>query len=119
MKEKPSSSRVPESKIREVTEAVERGQHGILKKFLNNLPHATDRVAALQTIERINEENRYKSGKAPRLAFVSRTYEDSDFVDVALLQKSTDWLFQDAVVYRESLIVNIPQPIVPQIRVSA
>jgi hypothetical protein len=115
MREKPSSSRVPESKIREITEAVEKGQHGILTKFLNNLPTAAERVAVLQMIERINEENRYKSGKAPLLAFVSQTYEDSDFVDVALLKKSSDWLFQDDVLYRESLIVNIPHPIVPQI----
>jgi hypothetical protein len=115
MREKPSSSRVPESRIREITEAVENGQHGILAKFLNNLPSAADRVAALQTIERINEQNRYRSGKPPRLAFVSRTFEDSDFVDVALLKKSSDWLFQDHVLYRESLAVNIPHPIVPQI----
>jgi hypothetical protein len=115
MREKPSSSRVPESKIREITEAVENGQHGILTKFLNNLPSAADRVALLQTIERINEENRYRSGKPPRLAFVSRTYENSDFVDVALLKKSSDWLFQDSVLYRESLAVNIPHPMVPPI----
>jgi len=119
MKEKPSSSRVPESKIREITEAVEKGQQGILQKFLNSLPSAADRVEALQMIERINTENRYKSGKTPLLAFVRRTYEDSDFVDVALLKKSSDWLFQDDVLYRESLIVNIPHPIVPQIAISA
>lgn len=119
MKEKPSSSRVPESKIRTITEAVENGQHGILAKFLNNLPNAADRVAVLQTIERINEQNRYRSGKPPRLAFVKRTYEDSDFIDVALLKKSNDWLFQDDVLYSESLIVNIPHPIVPQIALTA
>jgi hypothetical protein len=113
MREKPSSSRVPESKIREITEAIENGQHGILTKFLNNLPSAADRLAVLQMIERINEQNRYRSGKPPRLAFVSCTYEDSDFVDVALLKKSSDWLFQDAVVYRESLIVNVPHPMMP------
>jgi len=119
MKEKPSSSCVPESKIRELTEMIENGQHGILAKFLNNLPSAADRVSVLQTIERINQENRYKSGKPPYLAFVKQTYEDSDFIDVALLKKSTDWLFQDDVLYRESLAVNIPHPIVPQIALTA
>jgi hypothetical protein len=119
MKEKPSSSRVPESKIREITEAVENGQYGILAKFLNNLPNAADRVAVLQTIERINQENRYKSGKPPRLSFVKRKYNDSDFIDVALLKKSNDWLFADDVLYSESLIVNIPHPIVPQIALTA
>jgi hypothetical protein len=119
MKEKPSSSRVPEQKIREITEAIENGKHGILMKFMNNLASAADRIAVLQMIEKINEENRYRSGKPPRLAFVSRTYEDSDFIDVALLKKSSDWLFQDDVLYRESLAVNIPHPIVPQIPLSA
>ena len=46
MKDKPPSSRVPESKIREITEAVERGQQGILLKFLKSLPSAADRVEA-------------------------------------------------------------------------
>ena len=119
MGEKPSCSRVPESKIRELTEAIEQGQYGILTKFMHNLPNAVERVTVLQTIEKINRENRYKSGKPPALAFVSRKYDDSDFIDVALLKKSTDWLFQDDVLYRESLVVNIPHPIVPQIALSA
>jgi len=115
MREKPSRSRVPESKIREITEAVECGQYGILTKFMNNLANASDRVEVLKTIEKINQENRYKSGKPPMLAFVSKTYEDSDFVDVALLKKSSDWLFQDDVLYRESLMINVPLPIMPLI----
>jgi len=115
MREKPSRSRVPESKIREITEAVESGQYGILTKFMNNLSNASDRVEVLRAIEKVNQENRYKSGKPPMLAFVSKTYEDSDFVDVALLKKSSDWLFQDDVLYRESLMINVPLPIMPLI----
>ncbi|MBS1989771.1 MAG: hypothetical protein JSS86_06230 [Cyanobacteria bacterium SZAS LIN-2] len=115
MREKPSRPRVPESKIREITEAVESGQYGILTRFLNSLTNAADRVDVLRKIEKINQENRYKSGKPPMLAFVSKSYDDSDFVDVALLKKSSDWLFQDDVLYRESLIINVPHPIVPLI----
>jgi len=115
MREKPSRSSVPESKIREITEAVESGQYGILTKFMNNLSNASERVEVLKKIEQINQENRYKSGKPPMLAFVSKTYEDSDFIDVALLKKSSDWLFQDDVLYRESLMINVPLPIMPLI----
>jgi len=115
MREKPSRSSVPESKIREITEAVESGQYGILTKFMNNLSNASERIEVLKKIEKINQENRYKSGKPPMLAFVSKTYEDSDFVDVALLKKSSDWLFQDDVLYRESLMINVPLPIMPLI----
>ncbi|MFA6208625.1 MAG: hypothetical protein WCT03_12540 [Candidatus Obscuribacterales bacterium] len=107
MKEKSSSTNVPEAKLRQLTEAAENGQYGVLSKFLNSLPNAVDRVEVLQSIERLNRENRYKTGKLPRLAFVSNTYIDSDFVDIALTKKSSDWLFQDDVLYRESIIWDI------------
>ena len=107
MKEKSSSTNVPEAKLRQLTEAAENGQYGVLTKFLNSLPNAVDRVEVLQSIERMNRENRYKTGKLPRLAFVSNTYSDSDFVDIALTKKSSDWLFQDDVLYRESIIWDI------------
>lgn len=107
MKDKSSSTNVPEAKLRQLTEAAENGQYGVLTKFLNSLPNAVDRVEVLQSIERLNRENRYKTGKLPRLAFVSNTYNDSDFVDIALTKKSSDWLFQDDVLYRESIIWDI------------
>jgi hypothetical protein len=111
MKEKPSCSSVPEKKIREITEAAENGNYGVLTKFLNNLSSAAERIAVLQRIEKINQENRVRSGKPPRLAFVSNSYEDSDFVDVALLKKSSDWLFRDEMLYRESLICQMAYPL--------
>jgi hypothetical protein len=29
---------------------------------------------------------------------------DSDFVDITLVKKSSDWLFHDEVLYRESIV---------------
>ncbi len=108
MREKSTSTLVPESKIRELTDAAEKGHYGTLTKFLNHLPNAAERVEVLQKIEKTNKENRYKTGKLPRLAFVSHSFKDSDFIDVALMKKSSDWLFQDDVLYRESVMWNIP-----------
>ncbi|CAN5186193.1 hypothetical protein BH11CYA1_BH11CYA1_33960 [soil metagenome] len=107
MKDKSSSTNVPEAKLRQLTEAAENGQYGVLSKFLNSLPNAVDRIEVLQSIEKLNRENRYKTGKLPRLAFVSNTYSDSDFVDIALTKKSSDWLFQDDVLYCESIIWDV------------
>jgi len=111
MREKSTSTIVPESKIRELTDAAEKGQYGTLTRFLNNLPNAAERVDVLQKIERTNRENRDKTGKLPRLAFVSHSFKDSDFIDIALTKKSSDWLFQDDVLYRESVLWNIPASI--------
>jgi hypothetical protein len=101
------SARVSERKIGELTEAAECGHYGVLTKFLNSVASAAERVDILQRIEWTNRENRFKTGKLPRLSFVTDTFSDSDFVDVALLKKASDWLFQDDVLYRESIIMNL------------
>lgn len=104
MKETNSNSRVPESKLKELTEAAQIGRYGILTKFLNSTPNPQDRLDVLNGIERINAENRIKTGKLPRLALIKKTYMDSDFVDITLVKKSSDWLFHDEVLYRESIV---------------
>jgi len=97
-------SRASEAKIRELTESIENGNHNYLVKFLNQLPNSQERYDVLQRIEKLNNERRYKSGNTPRLALERTTYPDSDFTDIALLKKSSDWLFRDDVLYKESVI---------------
>lgn len=96
-------SRASEAKIRELTDAIENGKHNYLVKYLNQLPSPAERVQVLQRIAELNNENRYKSGRTPRLAVESISYPGSDFTDVALLKKSDDWLFRDDVLYKESV----------------
>lgn len=97
-------SRAAESKIKELTEAAEKGRYGIITKFLNSTPNPQDRLDILKGIEKANAENRIRTGKLPRLALIKKTYMDSDFVDVTLVKKSSDWLFHDEVLYRESIV---------------
>jgi len=97
-------SRVSDERIRELTESIENGNMTALTKFLNRLSSSSDRLDVLERIEKLNNENRYRSGRTPRLALEQRTYPDSDFRDIALLKKSTDWLFQDDVIYKESIV---------------
>lgn len=104
MKEPNCHPCVSESKLRELTEAAEKGRYGVVTKFLNSTPNPQDRLDVLQGIERINAENRTKTGKLPRLALIKKTYFDSDFIDITLVKKSSDWLFHDDVLYRESII---------------
>lgn len=101
------STHVSDRKICELTEAAESGHYGTLTKFLNAVASASERIDILQRIEWTNRENRFKTGKLPRLSFVTDTFSDSDFVDVALLKKSSDWLFSDEVLYRESIVWNL------------
>ena len=104
MKEPNYHQCVSESKLRELTEAAEKGRYCVVTKFLNSTPNPQDRLDVLQGIERINAENRTKTGKLPRLALIKKTYFDSDFIDITLVKKSSDWLFHDDVLYRESII---------------
>lgn len=95
---------ITESQIHELTKSIESGNYTHLNKFLKNITHPAARIEVLKRIEIANHQNRYKSGLAPRLAVETRAYPDSDFVDITLLKKSSDWLFQDDVLYRESIV---------------
>jgi uncharacterized protein (DUF3084 family) len=99
-------SRVSDDRIRELTESVESGNMSALTRFLNRLNSAQERLEVLQRIEKMNNENRFRSGRVPRLAVEQRVFPDSDFRDIALLRKSNDWLFQDDVLYKESVIYH-------------
>lgn len=104
MKDDSTLSRVSDARIRELTESIENGNHSVLVKFLNRLTCAKERLDVLQRIESLNNENRYKSGRTPRLALEQRSYPGSDFTDISLLKKSSDWLFRDDVLYKESVV---------------
>lgn len=95
---------ITESQIHELTKSVENGNYAQLVKFLKSVSHPATRIEILKRIELANHQNRYKSGLAPRLAVETKIYPDSDFVDITLLKKSSDWLFQDDVLYRESIV---------------
>jgi hypothetical protein len=102
MKEMRVECCLSDANICELTKLVENGNHGALVKQLQKLSSAWERHEVLRRIALLNQENRFKSGRVPRLALVENTYSDSDFIDVSLLKKSSDWLFNDDVLYRES-----------------
>lgn len=85
----------------ELTDAAERGDAYVITTYLQQLDHAEERIDVLKQISEINHQKRYQHGQTPMLMFVHERL-DGDSIDFALLKKSSDWLFADKVLYKET-----------------
>ena len=85
----------------ELTDAAEREETNTLNNYLQALKQPEERINVLKQIGEINREKRYKRGTVPMLMFVHERL-DGGRIDFALLKKSSDWLFADTVLYKET-----------------